>query len=49
MDGLRVDVEAGVWVVLATFSPGSMVPLHYHTGVAIGYAELPVKYAVFFG
>ena len=31
---LRLDVEAGVWVVLATFSPGSMVPLHYHTGVA---------------
>jgi 2,4'-dihydroxyacetophenone dioxygenase len=34
---LRVDVEAGVWVVLATFSPGSMVPLHYHTGVAEVY------------
>ena len=31
---LRLDVEAGEWVVLATFEPGSSVPLHYHTGVA---------------
>ncbi len=34
---LRIDVEGGVWVVLATFSPGSAVPLHYHTGVAEVY------------
>ncbi|MTE15795.1 2,4'-dihydroxyacetophenone dioxygenase family protein [Nocardia aurantiaca] len=34
---LRLDLEAGVWVVLATFSPGSKVPLHYHTGVAEAY------------
>ncbi|MEU5764087.1 2,4'-dihydroxyacetophenone dioxygenase family protein [Nocardia sp. NPDC047648] len=34
---LRLDIESGVWVVLATFSPGSMVPLHYHTGVAEVY------------
>lgn len=31
---LRLDIEAGEWVVLATFAPGAMVPLHYHTGVA---------------
>lgn len=29
---LRLDIENGVWVVLATFTPGSRVPLHYHTG-----------------
>lgn len=34
---LRLDVEAGVWVVLATFSPGAQVPLHYHTGIAEVY------------
>ena len=34
---LRLDLEAGCWVVLATFSPGSQVPLHYHTGVAEVY------------
>jgi quercetin dioxygenase-like cupin family protein len=34
---LRLDVEAGVWMVLATFSPGSQVPLHYHTGIAETY------------
>jgi 2,4'-dihydroxyacetophenone dioxygenase len=34
---LRLDIEAGEWVVLATFSPGSQVPLHYHTGVAEVY------------
>jgi 2,4'-dihydroxyacetophenone dioxygenase len=34
---LRLDIEAGVWVVLATFTPGSRVPLHYHTGVAEVY------------
>jgi quercetin dioxygenase-like cupin family protein len=31
---LRLDVENGEWVVLATFEPGATVPLHYHTGVA---------------
>jgi len=34
---LRLDLEAGCWVVLATFSPGAKVPLHYHTGVAEVY------------
>ena len=34
---LRVDVEAGVWVVLGIFSPGAGVPLHYHTGTAEVY------------
>lgn len=31
---IRLDVEAGVWVILASFAPGSRVPLHYHTGEA---------------
>jgi len=31
---LRLDMEAGVWVVLVSFAPGSEVPLHYHTGEA---------------
>jgi 2,4'-dihydroxyacetophenone dioxygenase len=34
---LRLDLEAGEWVVRATFSPGAVVPLHYHTGVAEVY------------
>lgn len=34
---LRLDLEAGCWVVLATFSPGATVPLHYHTGIAEVY------------
>jgi 2,4'-dihydroxyacetophenone dioxygenase len=34
---LRLDVEAGCWVVLATFSPGAQIPLHYHTGIAEVY------------
>lgn len=34
---LRLDLEAGCWVVLATFSPGAAVPLHYHTGIAEVY------------
>lgn len=34
---LRLDMEAGVWVVLATFSPGAVIPLHYHTGTAEVY------------
>ena len=31
---LRLDMEAGVWVILASFAPGCRVPLHYHTGEA---------------
>jgi quercetin dioxygenase-like cupin family protein len=31
---LRLDMEAGVWVVLVSFAPGSEVPIHYHTGEA---------------
>jgi 2,4'-dihydroxyacetophenone dioxygenase len=34
---LRLDMEAGCWVVLATFRPGAAVPLHYHTGTAEVY------------
>src|SRR5215475_3177968 len=34
---LRLDMEAGVWVVLATIAPGASLPLHYHTGIAEGY------------
>lgn len=34
---LRIDIENGEWVVLATFEPGASVPLHYHTGVAEVY------------
>jgi 2,4'-dihydroxyacetophenone dioxygenase len=34
---LRLDVEAGEWVVLATFAPGAQIPLHYHTGAAEVY------------
>ncbi|MGV0735043.1 2,4'-dihydroxyacetophenone dioxygenase family protein [Mycobacterium syngnathidarum] len=34
---LRIDVEAGCMVALVTFSPGSEVPLHYHTGIAEVY------------
>lgn len=29
---LRLDMENGVWVVLATFEAGARIPLHYHTG-----------------
>jgi len=29
---LRLDMENGVWVVLATFEPGARIPLRYHTG-----------------
>jgi 2,4'-dihydroxyacetophenone dioxygenase len=29
---LRLDIEVGEWVVLATFEPGARIPLHYHTG-----------------
>ena len=34
---LRLDLEAGCWVVLAFMSPGAVVPLHYHTGIAEVY------------
>jgi 2,4'-dihydroxyacetophenone dioxygenase len=34
---LRLDMEQGEWVVLATFSPGAQIPLHYHTGTVDGY------------
>lgn len=34
---LRLDIEAGVWVILVSFAPGSSVPLHYHTGEAEVY------------
>lgn len=34
---LRLDIEAGVWVILVSFAPGSRVQLHYHTGVAEVY------------
>ena len=34
---LRLDLEAGCWVVLAKFEPGTQVPLHYHTGIAEVY------------
>jgi 2,4'-dihydroxyacetophenone dioxygenase len=34
---LRLDMEEGCWVVLATFSPGTQLPVHYHTGVAEAY------------
>lgn len=34
---LRLDLENGEWVVLATFAPGARIPLHYHTGVVDAY------------
>ncbi|MEQ6900480.1 2,4'-dihydroxyacetophenone dioxygenase family protein [Nocardioides sp. YIM 152588] len=34
---LRLDLENGVWVVLATFAPGATIPLHYHTGAVDAY------------
>src|SRR5689334_19805313 len=34
MKPLRLDIEAGEWVVLVGFAPGSGVQLHYHTGEA---------------
>jgi 2,4'-dihydroxyacetophenone dioxygenase len=34
---LRLDLEEGCWVLLATFSPGAQLPVHYHTGVAEVY------------
>lgn len=46
---LRLDMELGEWVVLATFSPGTTLPMHYHTGAVDawtlsgewGYVEYP--------
>lgn len=46
---IRLDQEAGVWVILVSFAPGSRVPIHYHTGEAEvltlsgrwNYAEYP--------
>jgi quercetin dioxygenase-like cupin family protein len=34
---LRLDLEAGCWVVLAVLSPGAQLPVHYHTGTAEAY------------
>lgn len=34
---LRLDLERNEWVVLATFAPGTEIPLHYHTGPAEVY------------
>jgi 2,4'-dihydroxyacetophenone dioxygenase len=31
---LRIDLERGEWVFLATLAPGCELPLHYHTGPA---------------
>ncbi|MFM9373000.1 2,4'-dihydroxyacetophenone dioxygenase family protein [Streptomyces sp. Da 82-17] len=31
---LRLDLEAGRWVVLFHMEPGTSVPIHYHTGTA---------------
>jgi 2,4'-dihydroxyacetophenone dioxygenase len=31
---LRLDLEKGEWVFLATLAPGCELPLHYHTGPA---------------
>jgi 2,4'-dihydroxyacetophenone dioxygenase len=31
---LRLDLEKGEWVILATLAPGCELPLHYHTGTA---------------
>lgn len=37
---LRLDLEVGCWVVLATIAPGASIPLHYHTGIAEAYTLL---------
>ncbi|MGW4029191.1 2,4'-dihydroxyacetophenone dioxygenase family protein [Streptomyces sp. NPDC004838] len=34
---LRLDPEAGRWVVMVTMAPGAEVPIHYHTGTAEVY------------
>ncbi|MFF2166646.1 2,4'-dihydroxyacetophenone dioxygenase family protein [Streptomyces sp. NPDC058175] len=34
---LRLDLEAGRWVVMTHMAPGASVPIHYHTGTAEVY------------
>jgi len=34
---LRLDLEAGCWVILTVLSPGAKMPVHYHTGPAEAY------------
>lgn len=34
---LRLDIEAGLWVILVSFAPGASIPLLYHTGEAEVY------------
>jgi quercetin dioxygenase-like cupin family protein len=34
---LRLDLERNEWVALATFKPGAVIQLHYHTGPAEVY------------
>ena len=34
---LFLDPEAGIWVVLAHFTPGATLPVHLHTGAVHGY------------
>ncbi len=34
---LRLDLEAGCWVILGVISPGAKMPIHYHTGPAEVY------------
>ena len=34
---LFLDPEAGIWVLIAHFSPGAELPVHLHTGSVHGY------------
>lgn len=34
---LYLDPEVGVWTVMATFAPGTVLPAHLHTGAVHGY------------
>jgi quercetin dioxygenase-like cupin family protein len=34
---LLLDPEVGVWSLLATFAPGTTLPIHLHTGPVHGY------------
>ncbi|MBV8350189.1 MAG: 2,4'-dihydroxyacetophenone dioxygenase family protein [Mycolicibacterium sp.] len=34
---LRLDLEAGCWVILVVLDPGAKMPIHYHTGIAEAY------------
>jgi quercetin dioxygenase-like cupin family protein len=34
---LLLDAEVGVWSLLATFAPGTTLPIHLHTGPVHGY------------